>query len=803
MMPAIAASNVRRTRRVALAAGMPGLLELLAVGASIALLVPGFAQISTSGAGRDGRFAEAAFRVESLPDAVLPAACAGFASHAEAVVRERLCASVREDSPSASTLVLPAALGDAAARAAEAFVAPVRAAESRLDAVRLRHHNGDADVRETADAIAAIEAEAQPFVERFHLTEPGALRGPAPLACAMRWVEAALAESGPPAMSDIGHDMARANVVLLLAAALDGRASTESVANTAVLPVIRRRSAPPCAESGVESLAATAAVMEDARQSVSNARKNEATVVLMKSAGWQWAGAMVLGFGMLLWSRRTHSPAIGVSCALALWALAAWFARVPWPLAGNRNFQPARLAPALWSPPATFVLWIGATAAMIFVWALSTPRRPSATAFRAAETLSSRVGYAGLVLACGLGWLLLLELSANGNPGNRYLSLYHQGHLWLGMLIFSVLVFVRRPLVRELGWLLSISGEAVRSATSRLGPAGAGTALALVGFGAVVGLGLTLSNMRQLTSELGRMWLIVGAAWFFFLRAGPLTERLAHSGRAGLSFWRYAWPMLFVVTLLVAAMLITRDMGPLLIAGYASGAFLAATVAMWWHQRSGQRASAFLLAVLFFAAWIGMVTVALFTIGAVDSLTEARLESVAAPYASANDQLALVAWFQRAAPREGFGIGAVPWCGYAPAGRCSGVPAQIHSDYTFSAIVGVFGAAAAWTAAVGCAVWLHRLIRHHGRVTRGEPRMVETSSGATLDGQALLSWIGVAWVVLTSCQLAVTVAGNLAVLPLTGVTFPFVSFGMTSLLVNLAFLALCLNVNATSRDNHG
>jgi cell division protein FtsW (lipid II flippase) len=71
------------------------------------------------------------------------------------------------------------------------------------------------------------------------------------------------------------------------------------------------------------------------------------------------------------------------------------------------------------------------------------------------------------------------------------------------------------------------------------------------------------------------------------------------------------------------------------------------------------------------------------------------------------------------------------------------------------------------------------------------------ASGGRLapDGQALLSWIAVAWVVLTLCQLAVTVAGNLAVLPLTGVTFPFVSYGMTSLVVNLAFLALCLNVD--------
>jgi len=44
------------------------------------------------------------------------------------------------------------------------------------------------------------------------------------------------------------------------------------------------------------------------------------------------------------------------------------------------------------------------------------------------------------------------------------------------------------------------------------------------------------------------------------------------------------------------------------------------------------------------------------------------------------------------------------------------------------------------------------------------------------------------------------VAGNLAVIPLTDVTFPFVSFGMTSLVVNTAFLALAINVNVRSRD---
>src|SRR4030095_10743699 len=98
-------------------------------------------------------------------------------------------------------------------------------------------------------------------------------------------------------------------------------------------------------------------------------------------------------------------------------------------------------------------------------------------------------------------------------------------------------------------------------------------------------VGILLTNIRQLTSELGRVWLIVGAAWFFFLRGAPLAERIARSGSSLFSLVRYVWPLLFVVLVLIGAMFVTRDMGPLLIAGYGAGAFVAASVAMWWHQR--------------------------------------------------------------------------------------------------------------------------------------------------------------------------------------------------------------------------
>lgn len=786
-----------RARRRGWASGVPALLELVAVVAAIAVLMPAFARVAEFGSGRDQRFAEPGVRVAGLPEPTLPAVCAAYATRAEGLVRERLCADVGAAASAAPGLELPAVLARAASRAGQALLAPLQDAQARLNTLRLQQREGGGDVREMAHAVAAIQADIQPYVERFQLAaqEPA---GPTALGCAVRWAQAALAQ---PAAAGATQAMAQANVLLLLAAAIDGRAATGRVAGAAWLPGVAAAAGPACAGGAVAALSASAALMGDARQSLLNARKNEAMRALLASAGGQWAGAMLLGFALLVWSRRAVRPAVGVAGALALWALAAWFARVPWPLAGSRGFEPARLEAALRGPPADFVLALAVSAVLVLMWAIG--RRRASAAAAPAQALSSRIGYAGLVLASGLGALLLLDLSAHGHPVNRYLALYHQGHLWLGMLLFSLLLFLRQPLSRGLGWTLSIAGEAARAAARRLGPGGAWAAGLLATSAALMVFGLSFSNLRQVTSELGRVWLIVGAAWFFFLRAGPLAERLARAGPAAVSVGRYLWPMLFVVAVLIAAMLVTRDMGPLLIAGYASGAFLAASVAMWWHLRSGRTAGPFVLAMALFAAWIGAVTLALFQLGSVDSVTAARLESLAAPLASTNDQAALVAWFQRAAPAEGFGIGATPWCGYSPAGLCSGVPAQVHSDYTFTAIVGVFGWGAAWAAALGCAVWLHRLIRHHGRVTRGEPRLLASPGHLSSDGQALLSWVAVAWVVLTMCQLAVTVAGNLALLPLTGVTFPFVSFGMTSLLVNLAFLALCLNVDLPRPERHG
>ena len=87
-------------------------------------------------------------------------------------------------------------------------------------------------------------------------------------------------------------------------------------------------------------------------------------------------------------------------------------------------------------------------------------------------------------------------------------------------------------------------------------------------------------------------------------------------------------------------------------------------------------------------------------------------------------------------------------------------------------------------------MWLVRLVVHHSRATRG----VVALGSPEATQQAWLSWISVCWVGLTLAQLMITVAGNLGWLPLTGITYPFASFGAWSLLANTFFLGLAISL---------
>jgi cell division protein FtsW (lipid II flippase) len=767
------------------------LIETLLAVVAIAALLPQFDRLAIDDSGRDRRFADVALSVGGLPDKVLPALCAAYGALAEPLVRDRLCRGSELRSSRLSRIdAMPSGLADAFTQTSRAFHRPVADAERRRAELRLQQREGLGDIRELDDAIEAIDLELQPYIERYLLVgRDGA--APLPLACAFDMVRSALAR---PAERG---ETAQANALLLLGAALDGHGATQALSAAALLPAQRSKADADCG-SLADALSGAAAVMDEARDVRVHVAKNAAMRALLHTAGWQWAGWMLAGLVLLKLSRRRSFSLVGVALALATWSLAAWIGRVPWPFALDRAFDPAATSQSLLAVP-PFVLAL--LAAAVLVLASSTWLQPRMTS--GPQVPASRLGYPGLVVATGLGWLVLLDLSANANFSNRYLALYHHGHLWLGMLTLTAVAFLRQPLGRLLGWTLSTVDTLATAVRRGVGVIAMTALVVMLTIPLLAAVGVMLTNVPQITSEIGRLWLVIGASWFFYLRGDPLLQRMARSGGSFGSLVRYVWPLLFVMLVLIGLQLVTRDMGPLLIACYAGGAFVAASIAMWWHERSGAYRGALVLATALFVAWILGITAALFELGPFHDVTAGRLENLAAPLASANDQLALVTWFQRAAPPLGFGVGTVPWCGHAAALGCPGVPAQIQSDYTLTALVGAFGWTAAWAIVIGGAIWLHALIRAHGRATRGEPRLVAVSGRMVNDDQALISWLGVTWVVLTLCQLAVTVAGNLAVLPLTGVTFPFVSFGMTSLVVNMALLGLCINVNLQSRAAHG
>ena len=153
------AADVRPRRRAfRLQGAMAPLLECLAVLAAIAAWLPAFDGVAAFGEGRDGRYADAGFRVDGLPEPVLPAMCRSAASFADPPLRDRLCKSAPAARPPASWQALSETLAQAASRAARAFNAPVIDARLRLEALRLQQREGLGDLRDVAGAMAANTA---------------------------------------------------------------------------------------------------------------------------------------------------------------------------------------------------------------------------------------------------------------------------------------------------------------------------------------------------------------------------------------------------------------------------------------------------------------------------------------------------------------------------------------------------------------------------------------------------------------------------------------------------------------------
>lgn len=176
----------------------------------------------------------------------------------------------------------------------------------------------------------------------------------------------------------------------------------------------------------------------------------------------------------------------------------------------------------------------------------------------------------------------------------------------------------------------------------------------------------------------------------------------------------------------------------------------------------------------------------------------ARIDQMLVPVASANSDLWRIGQFTSGAGAFGYGPSHVPWCGHeslvqgsdfqAAARACrSALPKELSTDYGWTMAVGQFGSVGAYLLFAATAALL-ALLATRIRVLEGEADLIRRD---VLAERVIASLVLVACLI-SALQLVLTVLGNLRLIMLTGVYWPFYSFSRTALLLLGAVLGLSL-----------
>ena len=322
--------------------------------------------------------------------------------------------------------------------------------------------------------------------------------------------------------------------------------------------------------------------------------------------------------------------------------------------------------------------------------------------------------------------------------------------VWI-LLGFTVLA-VTAVLVRSDGWL--------RRYKYTWAAAGIALLLLVFAFGSVVGgarLTLHIGPFAGQPSELLKVILVVFLAAYLAENRALLATSSTRVGTFTLPPLPYLLPMLAMWGLALAIVIVQRDLGAALLY------FLVFLSLLYVATR---RISYVLFGIALFLAG-GALLYVLFT------HVQDRINIWIDPFADAQGAGYQVIRAMYAYGRGGIlgtGLGA----GLPSVGDVPSIPA-IHTDFVFAALaeeLGMLGALAI--------LGMYLVIAERG---------FRIASSAADDFRALLA-TGLTLVIVI--QAAIICAGNLRVLPLTGVTLPFISYGGSSLLVNGAVIGLLL-----------
>lgn len=483
---------------------------------------------------------------------------------------------------------------------------------------------------------------------------------------------------------------------------------------------------------------------------------------LLAQAGTLVAILAIVGW-LVLTLGRLGLPAGGfLALAVALWAVAGYVIG-PFGLPG-RPFAQVALAAGLLVPP------------MSRLWPTRLLHQRATACWL----------YPGFVLLTGLSLLWLSDYAARGWPDGSYpfLGIHRLAHLYLAYIALTLCAGLS-PLLLD-----TLARQASR--WDGLGPmdrASRRWALLLL----ALWLGLLLAaisiktggNWRNVdqaaavTSEMLRVpaWLILGWSGYRWLECGQRPSRTLLT-------------LSTVSGILIVALFATHDNGQILLYSLAAclfvGVWLTGLSQIWTR---GKPVLNWVLTLLNLSVCIALIATVLW---AVHHLAPAHFENVAqriaamaAPFASRLVYLAELGWFNDAIPSGGYGLTQVPWCGHLGSlgGPCIGVPKQLISDYVFFGVAGVWGVGAAVLLTLFTLAWLLALAR--------------LPSGGGLPVRSLnhLSrWLLAVFVANAICQVLLTALGALGGVILTGVTWPLLAHGATSLLITAMFAGLALNL---------
>jgi len=276
-------------------------------------------------------------------------------------------------------------------------------------------------------------------------------------------------------------------------------------------------------------------------------------------------------------------------------------------------------------------------------------------------------------------------------------------------------------------------------------------------------LWINVGGQTVQTTELIKVFIVVFLAGYLADEAGVLaTPRITFAGRRYSSL-PYVIPLLLTLGLALGIIGLLRDLGQIVI--------LILLTASMLYVATGRRLYVLLSGVL--------LAVAL----------------VLGYYAFDHARVRIDVWLDPQAHADTTGyqtlqsMYAIQADGVTGAGLAEGDPTSIpivDTDYIFSAIAEELGLAGALGVVLLFGVFLFAGLR--------------VALSARDDYGHLL---GACIALLIAIQAAVIIAGNLRIIPTTGITLPFVSYGGSSLVVNFLLLGLLLGISQRANPLDG